>query len=146
MSIFPEKTEDVVVASPMEGRITFNGNPVAGAKMERWLKWKDERGEVETTVTDGSGEFHFNAKQDSVKLSPLTEFVIGQEIRVYHEGTEYMIWYKAKVNTDMYGELGGRPTNLRCELTAEPVRVEAGEGLLGTSCVWDSIEPQGERS
>lgn len=142
MSLLNHPEEEVVVSSPMEGKITFNNKPVAGAKVERKLKWKDDTWETDTTTTDEQGNFSLPMVKDNVTLSKISTFVMAQEIRVYHEGTEYPIWAKAKHDKGIYGELDGRPSNFRCELTDAFIAVEAGEGMLGTSCKWDKIKPE----
>lgn len=137
--MFSQAEEEVVICSQMEGVITLNGKPVSNAKIERWLKWKDEEGEKDYFSTDENGRFDIPVKRDVVKLSAITQFVMAQEIRVFVDGVEYVIWAKAKREKGIYGELGGKPENFRCELSDEFVRVEAGEGMLVTSCKWDSI-------
>ena len=57
MSIFSKPTEEVVVCSAMEGQLTFEGKPAAGAKIVRWSAWKDEEGESETFYADEHGHF-----------------------------------------------------------------------------------------
>lgn len=144
MSLLNHPEEEVVVSSPMEGKITFNHAPAVGAKIERWLKWKDDVGETDTTITDENGNFSFPIIKDKVILSKISTFVMAQEIRVYFNGNEYPIWAKAKWDKGMYGELNGVPVNFRCELTDAFIAVEAGEGMLGTSCKWDKIKTKEE--
>ena len=138
--MFFRDPEEVVIASPLNGHITFQGQPAAGATVTRHLAWKDEAGEKETTVTDEGGYFEFAVKTDVVKISKITQFVMSQEIYVNYQDTEYLIWTIGKGSKELYGELGGKPVNFRCELTDEPVRVEVKNGLLGTSCKWDAVE------
>ena len=45
-----------------------------------------------------------------------------------------------KRSKNEYGELGGIPINFRCDLNDEAIRVEVDNGLLGTSCKWDTIK------
>lgn len=141
MSLLNKPEEEVVVFSPMEGKITFNNIPVEGAKVERFLKWKDDTGEKDTTTTDADGNFSFPIKTDKVILSKISTFVMSQEIRVYYKDNEYPVWAKAKWDKGLYGELDGIPANFRCELTDDLTRVEAGEGMTYTLCKWDSIKP-----
>ncbi len=52
-----------------------------------------------------------------------------------------MIWYMSKVGSPKYEDFGGKLVNVKCELTDELVfGVEIENGLLATSCVWDSID------
>ena len=142
--MFSKAEEEVVIFSPMQGQITLNGKPVSNARIERYLKWKDEEGERDYFETDGDGFFQLSIRKDIVTLSAFSTFVMSQEIRVYVDDNEYLIWTMGKGSTVKFGELGGRPVNFRCELNDKPVRVEVTDGLLGTSCKWDSIDKQGD--
>lgn len=124
----------------MKGRITFNGESVSGARVERFLKWKDETGEVDNTMTDENGNFSLPIIKDKVKLSKISTFIMAQEVRVYYSGNTHPKWAKAKHGKGLYGELDGEPVNFTCELTDEFVTVDAGEGMLITSCKWSSIK------
>lgn len=138
--MFRKVEEEVVICSPMEGQITMNGKPLANAKIERFLKWKDEIGEKDYFFTDEEGFFKLPMRKDIVTLSIISTFVMSHEIRVFSNNEEYLIWTMGKGSTVKFGELGGRPVNFKCELTDDLVRVEVEDGLLGTSCKWDSIE------
>ena len=144
MSLFPKEKHEVVVSSPFEGVITYKGKPAVGSKVERKLKWKDEKGETDSVETDQNGYFSLPVVEDVVSLSPITQFRMGQEIRVYFNSEEYLIWTIGKSSRELYGELSGVPKNFRCELTDELVAVDVEDALLGTSCKWDSVEKQGE--
>lgn len=140
MSIFSSKEEDVVVFSPMQGKLTYEGKPAAGVKIVRWLIWKDNDGEKETFYTNDKGEFNIPIKTDRVKLSAIATFVMSQTLLVYYNDDEIPIWVKSKRDKTLYGELGGQPVNLHCELTTKRKRIENDDGLFSTSCVWDSIK------
>ena len=144
MSLFSKEKHEVVISSPFEGVITYKGKPAAGAKVERKLKWKDEKGETDSVETDENGRFSLPIVEDTVSLSPITQFRMGQEIRVYFHNEEYLIWTIGKSSRKIYGELNGMPKNFRCELTDELVVVDVEDALLGTSCKWDSVKKQGE--
>jgi len=144
MSLFSKEKHEVVVSSPFEGVITYKGKPAAGAKVERTLKWKDEDGEKDSVETDLDGRFFLPIVEDTVSLSPITQFVMGQEIKVYFNNEEYLIWTIGKDSRVIYGELGGVPKNLRCELTDELVAVDVEDALLGTSCKWDAINKENQ--
>ena len=139
MSLFMRDEEEVVLCSPMEGVITVEGKPVSNAKIERNIKWQDDVGETDTYYTDKNGSFSLPIKQTTVRLNKITQFVMSQEITVFYNNSKYMIWTLGKGSKLLYGELNGKPENFRCELTNDPIRVEVEDGLLGTSCVWDSI-------
>lgn len=142
--MFQKPQQEVVLFSPMEGVITLNGKTVNAARVELFLKYEDNDGEKESFTTDSIGKFFIPAKKDVVKLSTISKFVVAQEIRVHVKDTEYLIWTMGKGDVSEYGELSGKPVNLRCELTDAMVRVEVEDGLLGTSCKWDLINKKGE--
>jgi len=140
MSLFMRDEEEVVLCSPMEGVITFEGKPVSNAKIERNIKWQDDVGETDTYYTDKNGSFSLPIKQTTVRLNKITQFVMSQEITVKYNNEEYMIWGGAKGGKDLYAELGGQPKNMRCELTSDGESVRSDNTLLFTLCKWDSIE------
>lgn len=143
MSLLYHPEQEIVVCSPMEGRISYKGTPVSGAKVERFLKWKDEQGRKDSVVTDEHGNFSLPIVKESAKLPKLSQLVIAQEIRVYLNAENYLIWAKAKRDKGLYDELNGQPINFRCELTDEPTLYDSGDesgGTLITSCKWDSIQ------
>lgn len=140
MSFLNKPEEEVVLCSPMEGVITFENTPVAGVKVERLIKWKDDIGETDSVITDKNGHFSFPIKNDTVKLGKLSQFVISQDITVYYQENEFNIWSIGKSSKVEFGELGGKPVNFRCELTDEEVPHRLDNALLLTKCKWDSIE------
>ena len=139
-SMFFRDPEQVVIASPLSGHITYNGTPAAGATVTRHLVWKDEAGEDETTVTDETGYFELPVKTDVVKISKISQFVMSQKIYVDYQGREYLVWAMGKGSKEMYGELGGEPVNLSCELTADDTPMRLEDALLVTKCRWDSLK------
>ncbi|UZJ44456.1 hypothetical protein OOT55_17630 [Marinimicrobium sp. C6131] len=136
MSLFGKK-QSVVVASPLEGIITHRGKPAAGAKVEQFLRWKDENGETRTVETDKSGHFLLPAREDEVKISSLSRFVIHQKITVHFQGEQTVIWSLGTAHRELYGELGKKPEDFHCELTGEPATMEMEDGLLYTLCHWN---------
>src|SRR5690625_2147176 len=71
MSIFSRPTEELVICSEMRGKLTFQGQPAAGAKIVRWSAWKDHEGESETFYADEHGNFLLPEKRAVVKKGPL---------------------------------------------------------------------------
>ncbi len=135
---------EVVLFSPMEGVITYKGKPAANAKITRLVIWKGDEGETDTFYTSDNGEFMLPEKKAKVRIPAFAEFRIAQEIYVFYKDEKIPIWAKSKIDINKYGELDGKPVNLRCELTDELVVLENFNGLFGTSCKWDAIEKQGE--
>ena len=140
MSLLSKPEEKVVLFSPMKGTITFKNKAASGAKIERKVSWKDQTGETDTTVSDENGEFELTILEETVKLSKISQFVVSQEISVYYHGEKFLIWTMGKSSKNIYGELGGKPVNLTCELTDEDMPHRFDDALLMTVCKWDSIE------
>lgn len=137
MSLF--KSEEVWIFSPMEGVVTFEGRPAAGAKIVRVVKWQSDEGETDEVVTDEAGRFRLSGMTRNLRQMLPAEFVAYQDLYVHYQGEEYHVWVMSKREKGKFGELGGEPVNLRCELTDEIERIEIDRGLLGTSCKWDAI-------
>lgn len=138
MSIFFGK--EVVLFSPLEGRFTFGGQPAHNAEIVRVVKWKDDTGETEAYSADQQGHFSLPLKKTKVRTSPFSELVITQSVFVRYAGKEIQIWGRTKRGAELYGELGGKPINLRCELADEVEHLQMQEGLFGTLCKWDGLD------
>jgi hypothetical protein len=136
------KGEKVCVASGFEGRLTFDGNPAAGARIVRKFNWKDEKGETEETIADKDGRFSFPSHWDVLRRVLPVQFVVHQNIFVYYSGQEYQVWGTGKMQKNEYSEFGGeKPLNFHCELTNDEVRGVALEvGFVATTCYWDQRE------
>lgn len=130
---------DVVLFSPLEGQITYEGKPVENAQIIRLVRWKDKAGKTEVFNADESGYFKIPLMRDKVRIPPLVEFVVHQRLTVVVDEKEYVIWAMGKGSTDLFGELGGKPEGLTCELTDSRERIEVDDGLLVTSCKWEQI-------
>ena len=135
---------EVVLFSPMEGKITFEGKPAANAKIIVHVFWKDDVGEKEEFQTNENGEFNIPIKKTKVRIPPLAEFVVTQQVSVIFKSESFVIWSKATSGTDEYGGLGGNPKNVRCELTEKRKKQENFSGLFSTSCRWDLITTKGD--
>ncbi len=138
MAFFSKK--EVVLSSPFEARITFQGKPAVGARIKRVIKWQSDIGEEDYTETDEQGYFSLPAVKDNWRQLLPAEFVVYQDVIVDFDGKEYKIWIHSKREEQEWAELGGQPVSMRCELTDEIRRVEVERGLLGTSCHWDSVK------
>ena len=138
---FLSESKEVVLFSPMEGILTLEGKPLAGVKIELKLKWYDgKENENFFTESDEKGFFNFPAVNKTLKIG-FSQLVISQEITVKHKEEETIIWYMSKFNQTEYSELGGKPVNLRCELSSDELITRDYNTPLITRCVWDSLEP-----
>lgn len=140
MSLFSGKEEDVVLFSPLEGTLTFQGKPAAGAKITRKVSWKDDVGETDVFYADDKGHFSLPLKSAHLKLSAVSQLVINQDVSVQFNNSDHLIWTMGKGAKTLFGELGGKPLGVSCELTGDLVRVDVPDGLLGTSCKWETLD------
>lgn len=116
MGIFGSK----VMFSAVHGRVLLNGQPVAGAEVERRYQWGWNKSEGQQTVrTDANGAFSFPVARASSATASLVphEPVIFQELIIRHQGKKYFAWLYTKHNYDEDGELEGKKLNLECELS-----------------------------
>lgn len=111
----------MVLFSAVDGVVTLNGAPVAGAKVRREFNWgmKDENG-GDSTVTDANGRFSLPVITRRSWLAFLPhEPVVQQTILIDVAGTSYKAWMYFKRNYDNNGELR-RPIRLACRLESDP--------------------------
>lgn len=142
MSFFSRPTQELVICSEMQGKLTFQGKPASGAKLVRWSAWKDQEGESETFFADEHGHFLLPEKRDLMKKGPLhflAQFVAKQLVTVTYQGVDYEIWYSNKFKSVQNAEYGGVPTNFRCELTDDTEHKRTEHTNLTVSCKWDLI-------
>lgn len=113
------------VFSQVEGVVTKNGQPVAGAKVQRIANWQSEVSDA--TTTNEKGEFSFPAQYERSIMGVLPfEFVAYQKITLNLEGQDYLIWESNKRSEEENAELEGKPIQLACELNDEPSAKFAG--------------------
>ncbi len=141
MSLF-STSKEVVLCSPMEGLLTFEGKPVSGVKIERRLKWYDgDESADDFVVTDNNGRFNLPIVKQELKVSGYVQFVVSQEIVALYRDEEILIWAMGKSSKIEYGELGGKPVDLRCELSSDKIITRDYNTPMMTRCTWDSLEP-----
>jgi len=149
MSLFSSKKE-IVLSSPLEGILTYEGKPLSNVKIERKLSWYDREGEaVDFVVTDEKGYFNLPFVKKELKVG-LAQLVISQTIfakykteiedaYVKNKNEDTLIWDMAKLTDSEYSELGGKPVKLHCDLAIEP-RIIREPATVYTRCKWDSLE------
>lgn len=134
---------DIVLMSPLEGVLTYQGKPLPNKEMKLWLRWKDEEGENFTYVTDAEGRFSIPEHKVRDSLNPFAQLVIRQEFTIMHQGVNYEIWIGSKTEPEPFLELGGRAAGMTCEITEESSIIHGKGAVARTACVWESIESQG---
>jgi len=145
MSLFSTKKE-VVLSSPLEGILTYEGKPLPNVKIERKLSWYDGEGEqADFVATDEKGYFNLPIVNKKLKISGFVQLVIVQEIYAQYKSEDALIWIMAKKTKSKYSELVGKPVNIYCDLAVEPwiYRDDADTVAVTTRCKWDSIEKTG---
>lgn len=147
MSLFfgDKKKVEAVLFSPLNGKLMFHGKPASGAKIKLWLAWKDQEGEYEYFTADEDGYFSIPKRTALYDESPLFQISIGQMVTVEFKGQEYVIWRGGKSTTHLYGELGGRPENVICEITKDEMHTYLEHSLLETSCEWSNLIKEMEK-
>lgn len=134
-----EKVE-AVLFSPLQGKLTFEGKPASGAKINLWIKWKDSEGETFSYIADEDGIFSIPIHTATYSQRAIAQLVITQIITVEYRNNSFEVWNLSKMDPGIFKELGGKPTNLTCEITSELIAI-SGNGLLGgVACKWESIE------
>lgn len=134
------KEEKICVASGFEGQLLFDGKPLAGVKVVRNFKWKDDKGVSEETVTDQNGMFRFPSHWDELRRILPSQFVVHQQMFVHHGNNPVQIWGGGKMTKGEYDEFKGKPHNLKCEITEKIRRVQLEAGFIGTNCRWEIKE------
>lgn len=130
--------EDVVFFSRVQGTVLFKGVPVVNAKVIRRYTFDTPSPLEDSCLTDGNGMFSLPviSKKD-VRLTPLVQFVVHQEIYVDYDGARHEIWLHGKMDKTENSEYGGKFSELICELTKQPSNVKLGVGdYIYTNCIW----------
>jgi len=144
MSLLFISKKEVVLSSPLEGILTYEGKPLPNVKIERKLSWYDGEGEkVDFVVTDEKGHFSLPFVKKELKIG-LAQLVVSQEIFAKYKSEDINIWDTGKLKHSEYDDLNGKPINFHCDLATEPwiYRDSAAAVAVMTRCKWDSIEKQ----
>ncbi|MCJ7555870.1 MAG: hypothetical protein MUP90_03020 [Gammaproteobacteria bacterium] len=119
MSMFSK----LVLFSRVEGVITQDGKPVAGAEIIQEVLYKDAGEVPATTVASGpQGDFALEEVTHAAGLSRMLpgQVSIVQKLLIRYQGKEYEGWRHNKSSVEANSELNGRPLKLVCELTTPP--------------------------
>ena len=123
----------VCLFSEVNGVVTLEGKPVAGAEIVRSAEINDKP-YTDKTVTDENGRFHFDAMYThSVnKILPM-EPVIPQKILIKPQGHEYLAWEMTKHDYGINDEIK-MPIRLACELLNKESGKEYGPTVVWGIC------------
>ena len=145
MSIFDSMK--VNLFSEMNGVVTLEGEPVAGALITRSANPDNDREYTDSAKTDNEGQFHFDRMETRMfaKLLP-SQKSVSQKVIIEHEGRQYLAWEAITSDTDK-GELNEMDVigtdkelgiNVKCELTAaETKKAGAYITVITGICSWD---------
>ncbi len=135
------KAEPAYPFSGFSGQLLFKGEPVSNTKIVRQYELQTQSGVHEdTAMTDKEGYFTFESILIKYRTPILSshEFLSHQGINILYQDETYHIWVGGKTERGEYTEFGGKPKNLRCELTEEPRRVKHEiAGVISTNCHWE---------
>ncbi|MCI0506530.1 MAG: carboxypeptidase-like regulatory domain-containing protein [Gammaproteobacteria bacterium] len=118
----------VCLFSEVNGVVTLEGKPVAGAEIVRTAKFSDTE-HTDKAVTDADGKFHFDAMYTySInKALMIIEPVFHQKMMINYQAKEYRGWKTVKRSYDENTEVGeGKQIILTCELTDDDLKKEDG--------------------
>ena len=110
----------VCLFSEVNGVVTLEGKPVAGADLIRTAEINDKV-HTDRAMTDENGRFHFSAMYTNSlnKILPV-EPVIPQTITIQYQGNSYSGWRTTRRGYDENSEMkNNKNIALTCELTDE---------------------------
>lgn len=139
------KRYDVHLCPAVSGRITDNGNPLAGATIKRELVYADNKVRRDTTVTDADGRFSLPERNIRSNL-PGNMFAYdrtSQFIALNHMGTEFILWSTIQQGIGKVAEYESKLTELNGDIKSPEVTFSFGENTsthisygVRTICRW----------
>ena len=127
--------------SGFEGQLLHNGEPAAFATVTRTYDWDGTLHE-ETIKADEEGRFSFESVSVEMRQG-IAQFSSSQKIFVQYKNEKYQVWVCGKIAKQEFGEFGGKPKAMVCEVTADREVIALPSGGVGTSCSWEVIEDDG---
>ena len=127
----------VCLFSGISGVITFDGKPVANARLVRTVN--KEKTKIDETTTDEKGYFEMPAvfERTVTKFLP-QEFVVKQEIEVFYNQKSFDIWSGVKRNIEENSESRGVLLVVACELTNEKEFKQVNNNPIISRCTWEA--------
>ncbi|OHA80390.1 MAG: hypothetical protein A2675_01335 [Candidatus Yonathbacteria bacterium RIFCSPHIGHO2_01_FULL_51_10] len=132
--------QKIVLFSAVNGVITLDQKPLAGARVTRTVEWKDETYKDEAT-TSASGSFHLPEMPGPGRIV-LAEFVASQLMEVEYQDQKWLIWRMVKREAgpnrelvdDNNWESAGTPIEFSCELSTPTRKIKLLLSVLRTNC------------
>ena len=135
MSIFD--AGKVCTFSSVRATVTYEGEPVKGAKVTRLTDWNTPSTDMTTTNENGYFELPSLYERSISRVVLPIQFAVSQVITVEYNGQSNEIWVNTKMKPEENSELGGIPINLKCELSNEMKTYRVSGPILGTICTWE---------
>jgi len=112
------KKYDVHLSPAVQGKITLDGQPVAGVTVFRELDY--DASYNDDAVTDAQGHFQFSEKNIKSRQpgNKLDQSTIRQVISVDYQGQTYVLWYTSTPSIKPHATFQRLLTALHCELTS----------------------------
>lgn len=103
------------IFSPVNGRVLIGGKPVARVDVVQLWSWFFVEDGIAQVKADAEGRFQF-PEVSLRKLRKVDEVMITQDIELKHGGNTVTLWNLTRQDTQLNGELGGKPIELVAEL------------------------------
>jgi hypothetical protein len=112
------KKYDVHLSPAVQGIVTLDGKPVAGAEVLRELTY--DKDYIDKTVTAADGSFRFLEKQiRSRKPGSLQEMRTRQVISLRYQNKQHLLWYLTTSSITPQRAIVQKLASLQCDLTNE---------------------------
>ncbi|WDE01540.1 DUF6795 domain-containing protein [Thalassomonas actiniarum] len=132
----------------VQGRVTYEGKPIADLEVSRSLTYSDEDEEIDTTITDNNGCFSFPEAKMKSRL-PGSIFhvpVIRQVLYLSYQDQTYVLWYATQWQIKPCTAYTRMLKELKAELTQPEIRHDFDNldeperpHVTSSICRWDTI-------
>ncbi|UDL04768.1 carboxypeptidase-like regulatory domain-containing protein [Marinobacter sp. CA1] len=115
------KKYDVLLFPSVEGRLTNQGEPLAGVEIIREATYDEV--EAETVETDTEGRFSFPewTTRSNTPGKPLIEARLRQVVAAKYEGEYYILWQYTTDRIDEEPVISDLLKNLDCDIANEEI-------------------------
>jgi hypothetical protein len=121
------KKTELELSPEVNGTVTFNGKPIAGAKVMRLLTYSDKKFN-DSTTTDEHGHFRLPVKTVKLRVSSMFDTAVTQNLVVEHANKQTDVWTAGTTNTLNYESVQKLLSSMKCELTSPEMRLEIPRG------------------
>ncbi|MGQ9427034.1 DUF6795 domain-containing protein [Gilvimarinus sp. F26214L] len=139
-TMFNSQAKTYLVASPLDGVLMKDGQPLANAKIIRTLRWNgNEEGLTTEHYADSRGAFSLPAHEEELQLSMLDQFAANMTLDVEEDGQMYELWYNNKFSPELYSETEGKVVGLTCDVSDDEIAFNIGVNKIMTRCRWEGM-------